>query len=34
MIDDHCLLNEVRGEFMVLEGLLWAPSASRAQARS
>ena len=34
MIDDQSLLIEVCGEFMVLEGLLWAPSASRAQARS
>ena len=34
MIDDHSLLNEVRCEFMVLEGLLRTPSALRAQGQS
>ena len=34
MIYDHSLLNQVLGEFMVLEGLLWTLSALRAQARN
>lgn len=33
MIDDHSLLSEVRGEFMVLEELLRTLSALRAQSR-
>ena len=33
MIDDHSLLNEVRGKFMVMEGLLRTLSALGSQGR-